>query len=555
MSFWMQRQLARWCRLLPIILCIAFAQPVQAQVANSCNGRPINPLNLRNPTLITGTALQVGAVYLYPNATTGIDVRVRIDAFAGGASLVSIDNDTGLSGNFQPELGGINARRADFTFSFFVAGTTTPIALDFAASAVDVDGDGATIREYAEFTTTQQVSYFLDNPTLLAVNASPPSAAGRRRFEASTSANAPGITETETRNIVSAAYVNTSSFGYSIGALGTGTTVRLTSLDFACPATPFVNPVSGGNPPQDFSDAPASYGNPVHDIVTGFRIGAANSAETAPFASATAVGDTGDDGFTGGTFRRTVTTLINIPVTGAGGRLQCWIDWNGDGDFLDPGEQVATNVAENAAGDANPAAGIIGLSIPTPANAVLTPTFMRLRWATTLDAPPSSLNLSNGEVEDYQITILGIPILALAKTSVVFNPPGTIPFSIPGNDMLYTINVVNNGSASTDSGSLFLLDSLPVHLTFFNGDIDGAGPAIGPVAFAGGGSGLTFNPTGDLRYSNAIAAPSSFAACNYTPAAGYDPAVRHICFNPKGALLSGGAPAPQANFQIRARIN
>lgn len=555
MAVWVQCRLARLYQLLAALLCLLFAQTAQAQVANSCNGRPINPFALQNPVLISGTALQVGAVYLYSNASPGIDIRVRIDAFAGGASLISIDNNAGLSGNFQPELGGVNARRADFTFSFFAAGTTTPIAIDFAASAVDVDGDNVNIREYAEFSTTQQVSYFLDNPTRLAVDASGPSAPGRRRFEASTSANAPGITETETRNIVSAAYTNTSSFGYSIGALGTGTTVRLTSLDFACPATPFVNPVSGGNPPQDFGDAPASYGNPVHDIVTGFRIGAVNSAETAPFASINATGDTGDDGFTGGVFRRSMTTGITISVTGAGGRLQCWIDWNGDGDFLDAGEQVGTNIADNAAGDTNPATGTIGLSVVAPANAVLTPTFLRLRWSTTLNAPPSTLNLSNGEVEDYQIAILGIPILALAKTSEVFNPPGTIPFSIPGNDMIYTISVANNGSAPADPGSVFLLDSLPGFVTFFNGDIDGAGPATGPVAFAPGSSGLTFAAATDLRYSNTAAAPSSFAACTYTPAPGYDPAVRHVCFNPKGAFQSGGAPAPQANFQIRTRIN
>lgn len=552
---WMQRLLARWYQLALLMLGALFAQSAQAQVANSCNGRPITPITLANPTLISGTALQVGAVYSYANAAPGIDVRVRIDAFAGGASLITIDNNAGLSGNFQPELGGVNARRADFTFSFFVAGTTTPLVFDFTASAVDVDGDSANIREYAEFTTTQQVSYFLDSATRLAVDASGPSAAGRRRFEASTSVNAPGITENETRNIVSASYTNTSSFGYSIGALGTGNTVRLSSLDFACPRTPFVDPVSGGNPPQDFSDAPASYGNPIHDIVTGFRIGAANNAETAPFANATATGDTGDDGFTGATFRRSQTTTLNIPITGAGGRLQCWIDWNGDGDFLDAGEQAATNIADNGTGDTNAAAGTIGLSIAAPANAVLTPTFMRLRWSTTLDAPPSTLNLSNGEVEDYQITILGIPILALAKISAVFNPPGTIPFSIPGNDMLYTISVSNNGSAATDSNSVFFVDSLPGFVTYFNGDVDGAGPATGPVSFTAGSSGLTFNAATDLRYSNAVAAPANFAACSYTPVVGYDPGVRHICFNPKGAMSSGGAPAPQANFQIRTRIN
>ena len=92
-------------------------------------------------------------------------------------------------------------------------------------------------------------------------------------------------------------------------------------------------------------------------------------------------------------------------------------------------------------------------------------------------------------------------------------------------------------------------------MEFFNGDIDGAGPATGPVIFTQTGSGLTITPATDLRYSNLVAVPANFAACTYTPVAGYDPAVRHICFNPKGAMLSGGAPAPSFSVQFRARIN
>jgi uncharacterized repeat protein (TIGR01451 family) len=538
---------------LPVAMLLA--TPAFAQVGSSCQGRPATPLNLQAPILLSGTALSVGAVYLYANAATGIDVRVRIDALSTGASLTTIDNDTGLIGNFQPELAGANARSADFTFNFYVAGTTTPYTFDFVTSAVDVDGDSASIREYAEFSTTQQVSYILETPTRLAVNVSGPSTATRRRFEAATNFTAPGIDETATQNIVSAAYTNTSSFGYVIGTLGTGASTRLTSLDFACPSTPFTAPVSGGNPPQDFSDAPASYGNPIHDIVTGYRIGASNTAETAPYANANAVGDTGDDGYTVGTYRRTFVTTANLAVTGLNGRLQGWADWNGDGDFLDAGEQIATNVADNGTGDTNAATGTIGIAITAPPTAILTQTFIRFRWSTTLGAPPSTLIMSNGEVEDYVLNIVGVATLTAVKSSMIYNPTGNSPFAIPGNDALYTITVTNTGTSATDSNAVFVVDSLPGTLTFFNGDIDGPGPLTAPVAFTQTGSGLTFNPATDLRYSNLAAAPASFAACTYTPVAGYDPAVRHICFNPKGALLSATAPSPTFNVQFRARIN
>jgi uncharacterized repeat protein (TIGR01451 family) len=550
---------AHFVLFLALALSTIFSQTAQAQITNSCQGRPITPLELQSPTLVSGSPLSVGAVYRYANAAPGIDVRVRIDAFNNGATLVTIDQDTGLVGNFQPELGGSNARSVDFTFTFVTAGTTTPIAFDVVASAIDVDGNGTAIREYAEFSTTQQVSYYLETPTRLSVNASGPSSGTRRRFEATTTFTAPGISETETQNIVSAAYTSTSSFSYRIGTLGTGTDVRLTSLDFGCPGTPFSNPTTTNFVTQDFSDAPASYGNPIHDLVTGFRIGAVNTSEAAQYANATATGDTGDDGYTGGTYRRTFTTIANVSVVGTNGRLQAWVDWNGDGDFLDTGEQVATNVADNGTGDSNATTGIIGIAITTPNNAVLTQTFVRFRWSSTLDAPPNNLILPNGEVEDYTLTSLGIATLTGLKSSSVYAPTAFTQLAIPGNEMLYSITVANTGTASTDSNSVFVVDTLPSDLTYFSGDVDGTGPLTGPVIFTQSGAGLTFNVATDVRYSNQTAAPTSFAACsaaphNYTPTSTTDPAIRHICFNPKGAMLSGGSTSPQFTVQFRARI-
>ncbi len=541
---------------LSLLFAVFFVQSAYAQVGSSCNGRPINPLTLQNASLVSGTALSVGAVYLYANASPGVDVRVTINAFNNGASLLTIDTDTGLIGNFQPELAGIDERSVEFTFNFYNAGTLTPKTFDLTASAIDIDGDSATTREYAEFSTTQQVSYYLETPTLISVNASGPSnAATRRRFEATTSFTAPGIDETATQNIVSAAYTNVSSFSYRIGALGIGASSRFTSLGFACPSVPFITPTSGGNPPQDFGDAPASYGNPIHDIVTGYRIGTANTAETAPYYSATAAGDTGDGGYTAGTYRRTFVTTANIPVTGANGRLQGWVDWNGDGDFLDVGEQIATDVADNGAGDTNAATGTIGIAITAPPFAVLTQTFVRFRWSTTTGAPPSTLILSNGEVEDYVLNTLGVAVLTAAKSSVSYATSGPNKYSIPGSDVLYTITVANTGSASTDNNSVIVIDKLPSQLIFYNGDIDDAGPLTGAIAFTQTGAGLTFNPATDVKYSNLVATPASFAACLYTPAAGYDANVKHICINPKSTMLSSASsPSPQFTIQLRAQV-
>ena len=535
---------------LAALLSVSVLAPQAAMAGSVCLNRQIKTLDFRAPTLTSGTPLMPGAVYTFPNITPGVDARVRIDAISAGASLATIDNDAGLIANFQPELAGTNARSVDFTFTFVNAGTATPVIGDFAASAIDVDGDSASLREYAEFSNAFSV-YAVNNPTNLAVNASGPSVATNTRFEAITSTNAPGIDPTAYPNIAEFLYTGTSTFKYRIGTLGTGATTRLTSLDFSCPSLP--SAVQTTNATQDFGDAPASYGNPVHDIVTGVRLGATNTADAARYNSPTASGDSGDDGVTVAPLYQAQTGTATATVSGAGGFLSAWLDWNGNGVFSDPGEQAAVDVTDNSAGDTNPGTGSIKISFAVPATATITPTFARFRWSLQSGLNPDTLIAPNGEVEDYQITINGRAIMQVAKTSAPYLTSGPGLFNIPGNDVIYTITATNTGPGPTTTDSLFLFDALPPQVDFYNGDIDDAGPATAPVIFSQSGTSLTFNPATDMKFSNAAAAPASFAACAYVPAAGYDPAIKYVCFNPKGSLLAG-TPNSNFNFQIRTRI-
>ncbi len=549
------------CAVLFLALLASIMAPISeahAQTTQICLGRIITTLDFSaTPTLEAGTDLTVGATYRYSNVNTGIDALVRVVALNNGATLATIDNNgapaTGspdLRPFFDPELGGVDARSADFQITFVVAGTNTPLAFDFAATAIDVDGDSGSIREYAEF---QDVfaEYLLNNPTNLSVNATTPSV-GSTRFESTTTFTAPGIDPTANQNIVATFYSKTSTFRYRIGTLGTGGTVRLTSLQFTCPNLP--SPVANTKP-QDYGDAPAAYGNPRHDIVAGFRLGASITSETGAYNNATAAADAGDDGATVGVLRASKTGTATISVVGAAGRLQAWIDWNRDGDFLDPGEQIATNVGDNLAGDTNAATGTIGLSFAIPTAALAGQTFARFRWSTQTGLDPSAIIGHDGEVEDYAVTVFGIPILAVTKTSQLY--AATFPYFVPGNDVVYTITAVNNGSAATDPDSVFVLDTLPSQISIYVGDFDGAGPATGTILFTQqNGASLTYTVGTDLRFSNAVTAPTSFAACSYTPTVNnaYDPAIRYICVNPKGALATS-TPAHTLTLQFRARIN
>lgn len=149
------------------------------------------------------------------------------------------------------------------------------------------------------------------------------------------------------------------------------------------------------------------------------------------------------------------------------------------------------------------------------------------------------------------VTADGVAALTVAMASEVFDPPAGNPFATPGNDVLLTTTISNGGSGSTDADSLFVAIAIDPANTFFN-DVT---PALGGIiGFQSAAPALTFTPGTDLRFSNSIAAPGSLAECTYTPVAGYDSQVRHVCLNPKGSLPSGGTDG-QLTVQIRVRIN
>jgi len=263
------------------------------------------------------------------------------------------------------------------------------------------------------------------------VNFSGPSVPANIRFESRTNFTAPGIDPSSTQNIVSVHYTGTSSFNHRIGALRTGSTIRLTSRNVSCPVLSF--PYPAPQSAQDFGDAPLSYGNPAHDIVAGILLGSTNTTETESYNSTTASGDTGDDGVTFSAMTQGQTATHTALVSGSGGKLQAWVDWNGDGDFSDAGEQIATSVQDNGPDDSNPLSGRIGVAINVPIDATINPTIARFRWSTQENLGATQI-ASNGEVEDYQVTIAGTAIYQVAKSSTVLDVSGLGQFAIPGND-------------------------------------------------------------------------------------------------------------------------
>jgi uncharacterized repeat protein (TIGR01451 family) len=79
------------------------------------------------------------------------------------------------------------------------------------------------------------------------------------------------------------------------------------------------------------------------------------------------------------------------------GYLNAWIDWNQDGDWLDPNEQIAK--------DLNLTANNNNLSVSVPETTPHGATYARFRFSTASGLSSTGDTLSNGEVEDYKVNI------------------------------------------------------------------------------------------------------------------------------------------------------
>ena len=213
-----------------------------ASVSFNCSG-PL--LNLQNPTHIAGTAGAVGAQYRFPNITTGVDgILTIISKSHSDISIVSIDEPAATNGGydaaFQPTIDynfyngsssydAAGDKKVTFKLNFVLSGTNTTTSLPtFNATAIDVDGDGGTLREF--FECSQHTSYELQSSTTLNITGA---------LKATGGVNAEtGINETALNAMVSLGFTDMTGIIFSYGATysgGTGVSdERLNSLQFKC---------------------------------------------------------------------------------------------------------------------------------------------------------------------------------------------------------------------------------------------------------------------------------------------------------------------------------
>ncbi|MDB5700005.1 MAG: hypothetical protein JWL66_204 [Sphingomonadales bacterium] len=161
------------------------------------------------------------------------------------------------------------------------------------------------------------------------------------------------------------------------------------------------------------------------------------------------------------------------------------------------------------------------------------------------NGPSAGMNGTAGvqSISVHDISFCPMPVIGMTKTSspvsVVANDPNR--FNIPGADVDYTITVTNTGGSTVDLSTTLVADSLPVGVTFYNGDIDTATAGVQNYVFVPGTSGLTLGAA-NVTYQNA-------ANASVVPVSGYDTAVRSVRWLPQGTM------AANSSFSIRFRTS
>ena len=156
--------------LLTLAVSIALLSSAQSGSGGgpSANTTPAPELVFQNAVLKSGNVNQEGAIYRFANITSGVDAEIKLSKFSRPDIVMkSIDNSTlGWGKAFQPEFGLAGLVPAfqnwyiDFEMTFYEAGTTKKVSLSRADfTALDIDGDGYSISEYANFVNPTITTY------------------------------------------------------------------------------------------------------------------------------------------------------------------------------------------------------------------------------------------------------------------------------------------------------------------------------------------------------------------------------------------------------------
>jgi uncharacterized repeat protein (TIGR01451 family) len=450
---------------------------------------PATPIGLVNFGITTfnieqGDGKNVGDVIRYPSVGTvngkSVDiVATVVDLTADDGNIYPLENNGVRTTGDPPQPTGLAVTTiadspagvtaiAEIRYDLVESGTNTPISSSFEVELSDIDG--RTDRIESMFVPLNGFdSYFTSNPTNIQLSID-----GNNLLVTGGANQSSGDAEGAIRFL----YQNTSSFNLIYRKLKPDGITSSQSAAFFPDFTLFA--ATGRCARYDFGDAPdtgsgTGTGNyetlqansgPYHQIVDGIYLGSQlPDADNDGTPTTNADGDDNsnsdvtfddDDGITlsgndlqGQTL--TAGSTVNLDITAAGnGRLNAWIDWNGNGDFTDAGEQIAI--------DADVSGGTLNVTVP--AGATVGNTYARFRYSTQTGLTPTGA-ASDGEVEDYQVTIaaddgnlpLGSPFTCDSTFYITIGPGGGRDqqlYDVDRSGATFTFNPI--GAATNTAG-------------------------------------------------------------------------------------------------------
>lgn len=235
------------------------------------------------------------------------------------------------------------------------------------------------------------------------------------------------------------------TFTVALGTFG-GTTLTASLSTSSSPKTGTIenDEVDWGDAPDPLYPTLSASTGASHKTQLGVHLGAAIDGEDNGQPTANADGDGADDD--GVTLPSTLITNTSANITvnaSTGGLLNAWVDWNQNGTWESPSEQIFTNTALVAGNNA--------LTFAVPAGATLGTSFARFRFGNGNLAPTGSDN--TGEVEDYKVNIADVQFSIDDPMITEGDIPGTgnLTFTISRNNAVNdcAVNYAITGGTAT----------------------------------------------------------------------------------------------------------
>ncbi|MGN6133650.1 MAG: GEVED domain-containing protein, partial [Aureliella sp.] len=256
-------------------------------------------------------------------------------------------------------------------------------------------------------------------------------------------------------------------------------------LDYGDAPDPFTT--TAGRYPTLYANDGARHAISLGNAILGAAVDADDDGAPTPNAD----GDANDDGVHFGSalnplglFNRNISTTVTVTMNSPG-FVDGWIDFNADGDWNDPGEQVLNSVAFNSDSLTQSFSITVPATAPIPTSA--TTAFARFRSSSVGGLLPTGL-AADGEVEDYKVTIVpGSPPTAIDDTYTINEDSSLITTDADGTQT--PSFRIDDGVAANDSdpdGGPFTIVpvSVPASVTLDN-SFDGRFTYTPPANFNG----------------------------------------------------------------------